>query len=97
MIALSAQVIAMESVVLQICPNVPAGRATWAAEAKSAQPWLLEDRGRVCWRAGLEENLCQLSRDRSMSRLCWLTTASLYEAKQSHLLLLALLGSWSCR
>ena len=38
---------------------------TCAAEVKSAQPWLLEDSGRVCCLDGLDENLCQLSRERS--------------------------------
>ena len=48
---------------------------TCAAEVKSAQPWLLEERGLVCCLAGRDENLCQLSRDRSAPRSALLSTA----------------------
>ena len=56
---------------------------TCAADVKSAQPWLLEDRGLVCCLEGREENLCQLSRERSDPLSAQLSTAKVYEAKQS--------------
>jgi len=80
------------------CTHVEFGKTcdgTWEAEAKSAQPWLLEDSGLACCLAGLDENLCQLSRERSRSGLSWFCTESLYEAKQSQRLLAALFGSCS--